>query len=151
MKTEEMKFFICDSCGHKYSNPEEAKSCEQRHKEEIDFDNMKEFELKQVHLDLLKNMYVDWDDCEFGAPCINPKRPYGNSDVEDDIAEIIKFPKKGNWDFEEEMWNEEAQKKMFKLHKEMQIVLQIVLRCQNFKLGKYRKKEEYGQDWILVK
>ena len=79
------------------------------------------------------------------------KRPYGNSDVEDDIADIIKMPKKDNWDKNEEMWNDEAQEKLQDIHKETQIALQIILHCQTFKLGKYRKKEDYGQEWEFVK
>ena len=34
-------------------------------------------------------MIVQWRDCEYGAPEINPKRPYGNSSVELDICEIL--------------------------------------------------------------
>jgi len=71
--------YRCGKCNKKYSSEEEANNCCQ--KEKIDWTNANKFELKQVHLDLFKEMYVDWDDCEFGAPAINPKRPYGNSDV----------------------------------------------------------------------
>jgi hypothetical protein len=41
------------------------------------------------HLTLLKRSEWSWDDCEFGAPAMDPKRPYGNSDVENDLAEIL--------------------------------------------------------------
>jgi hypothetical protein len=34
-------------------------------------------------------MYITWDDCEFGAPACDCKRPYGNSDVYGDMAEIL--------------------------------------------------------------
>ena len=34
-------------------------------------------------------MFVDWNDCEYGAPTIDPKRPYGNSDVEHEIIAIL--------------------------------------------------------------
>jgi len=44
---------------------------------------------------LLKNFQVRWNDCEFGAPEINPKRPYGNSDVEQDMLEILGLKKIG--------------------------------------------------------
>jgi len=49
----------------------------------------KQFELKQEHLTLLKKANVGWQDCEFGAPEINPKRPYGNSGVLEDMFEIL--------------------------------------------------------------
>jgi hypothetical protein len=41
------------------------------------------------HLALLKHAEWSWNDCEFGAPSMDPKRPYGNSDVEDDLAELL--------------------------------------------------------------
>jgi hypothetical protein len=151
METETKTFYKCSICWREYNRKEEALACEKRHNKEKAFDNTKEFELKQYHLDLLKETYIDWDDCEYGAPAIDCKRPYGNSDVEDDIADIIKMPKKDNWDKNEEMWNDEAQEKLQDIHKETQIALQIILHCQSFKLGKYRKKEDYGQEWEFVK
>ena len=39
------------------------------------------FEVKEEHLKLLRNMSVEWNNGEFGAPEINPKRPYGNGGV----------------------------------------------------------------------
>jgi hypothetical protein len=143
--------FICEGCGHRYSTAEAALECEKIHKKKKAFDNIKIFELKQEHIDLLSETYLDWDNCEYGAPCINCKRPYGNSDVENDIAEIIKLPKKGNWDKEEEMWNDEAREKLYDLHKETEIALQIILHCKTFKLGKYKKKDDYGQEWEELK
>ena len=47
------------------------------------------FEIKEEHLKLLNRSYVSWGDSEFGAACIYPKKPYGNSDVENDIAKIL--------------------------------------------------------------
>ena len=47
------------------------------------------FELTEEHIKLLRQMCVSWDDCEFGAPAIDCKRPYGNSDVYSDIAKIL--------------------------------------------------------------
>lgn len=48
-----------------------------------------EFNLKEEHIKLLRAMYVGWSDCEYGAPEIDPKRPYGNSYVEGDVHEIL--------------------------------------------------------------
>lgn len=33
------------------------------------------FEIKEEHLKLLNRSYVSWDDSEFGAACIYPKKP----------------------------------------------------------------------------
>lgn len=50
---------------------------------------MKTFEVKEEHIKLLRSAYTSWDDCEFGAPAIDCKRSYGNSDVLGDMAEIL--------------------------------------------------------------
>jgi hypothetical protein len=47
------------------------------------------FTVTEGHLKLLQHLNIGWDDCEFGAPCVDPKRPYGNSSVYIDIAEIL--------------------------------------------------------------
>ena len=150
MKTETVKFYICSECNRKYSSQQEAVNCEKQHKKEKEFENIGVFELKQQHLDLLKETVISWDDCEFGAPCVDCKRPYGNSGVEDDIAGIIKLPKKDNWDKEEETWNEKATERMGDLHKETEIALQIVLHCQSFELGRYKLDKEGHQNWKKI-
>jgi hypothetical protein len=104
-----------------------------------------------VHLNLLKRTSISWDDCEYGAPAIDCKRPYGNSDVEDDIAEIIKLPKKDNWDFEEESWSGKSAFYMDDLHKQTKVALQIILHCQTFKLGWYKKRKDGWQEWEFIK
>lgn len=141
--------FSCGKCGNKYKSEMEAEDCCK--KKEINWNRVKDFELKQIHLDLFKNVCIDWDDCEFGAPAINCKRPYGNSDVFGDIAEIIKLKKKDNWDFDEENWTEEAMDFMRDLHKQTQTALKIILTCQSFKLGWYRREDEYDYDgWKYI-
>ncbi len=47
------------------------------------------FTVTADHLKLLRAAYVDWDACEFGAPAIDSKRPYGNGGVVRDIANIV--------------------------------------------------------------
>lgn len=47
------------------------------------------FVLTNDHLKLLRAARVQWQDCETGAPEIDPKRPYGNSDVAGDVARIL--------------------------------------------------------------
>lgn len=138
--------YACNKCSLQYNNEWDAAQCCKFK----DWSDVTEFELKQVHLDLLKQSSIDWEDAEYGAPCIDPKRPYGNSNVEDDIAEIIKLKKAGNWDRTEEAWNDNAEELMRDLHLQTQIALEIILHCQTFRLGKYRKKEKYGGEWEFV-
>ena len=139
--------YKCSECGKDYDYEREADSCCE--KKVKDWTDVNVFELKQIHLDLLKQVAIGWDDCEFGAPCIDCKRPYGNSDVLDDMAEIIKLQKKDHWDFDEESWDEKTTDYLIDLHKQTQVALEIVLHCQSFKLGKYKKKDY--QDWEFVK
>jgi len=96
------------------------------------------FEIKNEHLELLKRAFVSWDSGEYGAPAINSKRPYGNSDVERDIAEIF------GWKYdEEEGLNEEQSKKALTIHKETKTALQIALATQKFETGVYLNYEKY--------
>ena len=106
------------------------------------------FTLTEEHIKLLSNAYVSWDDCEFGAPEIDPKRPYGNSDVLNDIAKIIGAEQKMCPHCGEAL-DELDEEKFNKLHKETEIALQIILYTKSFIPGKYVKKG-YGKDWELV-
>lgn len=166
MKIEEIKNFVCEECGKKYNNKENAINCENQDKKNSERENLTEFEIKEEHLKLLKNMYVHWDNCEFGAPTIDCKRPYGNSNAIEDIAEIIGFEKtKKRVDFdrgeaseydniqeylEEAEWNDKSWEYLQNLHRNMEIVLQIVLSTLSFKKGKYRKNDKYSSEWKLI-
>ena len=122
------------------------------------------FEIKPEHLKLLQKFMVGWSDCEFGAPEIDPKRPYGNSDVEQDMLEILGLQeiKDGVYEFNlfgkkwvlkgEDKYNiyldgadeEKLVEELNKLHKELETALQICLSTQQFKVGKF-EEEEYGE------
>jgi len=90
--------------------------------------------INSEHLKLLGRMVVCWEDCEYEAPTIDCKRPYGNSDVESDILEIIgaKFL---------EEWTEQQREHARKLHKEMELVLQVVIRFNSADLRAYERKD----------
>ena len=127
------------------------------------------FEIKPEHLKLLQRFMVGWGYCEFGAPEIDQKRPYGNSDVHQDMIEVLGFEtlKDGIYKFklfgkewllkgedehniyldgadEEKLTNE-----LDKLHKETEIALQICLRTQSFEVGKY-ETEKYFTKWKKI-
>lgn len=106
------------------------------------------FVLTEDHLKLLAKSYWQWQDCETGAPEMDPKRPYGNSDVAGDIREIlgdssecesnaIKCPEcsKAMLDTEEcpycgymdEDKCEGSNDLMLKIHREMTQVIEIVI------------------------
>ena len=103
----------------------------------------KRFTLTKDHIKLLRKMCVGWQDCEAGAPEIDPKRPYGNSDVYDDIHEILTGKSFDDDDRKEE-------NRYIDLHRETETALQVVLSTGKFKAGTY-ECDEYGEDWKLVK
>jgi hypothetical protein len=102
-----------------------------------------EFELTEDHLKLMSRMDLEWDSCEFGAPAVDPKRPYGNSDVEHDIAEIL------GWEVDDEGLSDEQWDLTRKLHDETLYALSVVLSLRTFELGVYRK-EAYSSEWVRV-
>ena len=95
------------------------------------------FEVTEEHLKLLKHSHVMWRASEYGAPMIDPKRPYGNTSVESDIAEILG-------------WDKEDSQRAEKIHRELETVLQIVLVTQTFEPGLYNIRNEYTTDWIKL-
>lgn len=99
-----------------------------------------EFTVTGQHLKLLRRANVEWDDIEFGAPCIDGKRPYGNGDVIGDIAEILGRDLPGG-DYPENV--EEA---LTKLHAETGIALQIALTTGEFREGRY-VRDPLWSDW----
>ena len=97
---------------------------------------LEEFELTEQHIKLLSNAIIGWQDCEFGAPEIDPKRPYGNSSVLLDIAELL--GEKGSLcphcsepikDIDEEKYNQ--------LHRETETALEVILSVKSFEPGIY--------------
>ena len=165
VKTKSTQVYECSICGKEYNNKRDAENCEYKDKKKKEMENIErttKFTITENHLKLMKHLVVEWDDCEFGAPCIDCKRPYGNSDVIDDMAEIIGIKKNkstidydneeeeeyGNIEdyFSEAEWKDEVYDKMDVLHKEMQIVLQIIFVLGKIEAGDYVKEDEY-QSW----
>jgi hypothetical protein len=104
----------------------------------------KEFVLTTEHLKLLKRMYTGWQDCEYGAPEINPKRPYGNSDVAGDVAEILGISPEGD-DGYGDCLSKSQREYCDKLHRETETALLIFLQHAKLSPGKYAEKNY--SDW----
>ena len=110
---------------------------------------IEEFTLTDDHVKLLRSAYVGWDNCEFGAPSIDCKRPYGNGDVVRDICDIL------GWKLVETrngmdctLEQDDAARK---LHVETQTALQIVLCTGGFVAGKYVMTRPYDyRSWKRV-
>lgn len=106
------------------------------------------FTLTEEHIKLLKNSYTCWFDAEYGSAAIDPKRPYGNSSVDEDIAEILGI--KGTEDSYGEIDFSDADiSRIRKVHSETETALQIVLNTLSFVPGEY-VSEMYGE-WKLKK
>lgn len=106
------------------------------------------FTLTGEHIKLLRSMNVGWQDCEYGAPEIDPKRPYGNSSVELDIAEIL------GWELGEDDDDEltdEQRERAATLHRETQTALQVVLHTLSLEPGTYTNRDRsapYGVTYV---
>jgi len=102
------------------------------------------FTVTEDHLKLLRRMWVTWEDCEYGAPAIDCKRPYGNSSVDLDIAEILGWPID-----EEDGLTDEQRSAAALIHEQTQYALQIALGTGIFETGTY-ETGPYHRDWKKV-
>ena len=110
------------------------------------------FTVTEDHIKLLKQMCVGWDSCEFGAPAIDCKRPYGSLSVYGDMAEIIGIPRRDNVALEEfcdEWFEDDDIRRMDTLHQEMKTVLEIGIRVGIFCAGEH-EAEEHRRNWRPV-
>ncbi|GEM_PF-2766615 len=107
--------------------------------------NMITFNLTEEHIKLARRMNVYWDDAMYlGAPAIDMKRPYGNSDVLEDILEIL--DEKPVEDVDERIYTKKQYKKAEALHREMETALQVILAAGSFEPGVYTA-EKYRNNW----
>ena len=97
-----------------------------------------EFTITPEHIKLLRAAVVRWEDCEFGAPAIDCKRPYGNSNVIEDIVEILGYDQASY-----------VEDYLRKIHQETLMALQIFLYTGEMKTGKY-VSERYGAVWKRI-
>lgn len=112
-----------------------------------------QFEVTERHLRLLRNTYVRWDYVEFGAPAIDSKRPYGNSDVYGDMVELV-FAEEARAAHphldEQEAYQEYANARrpeLDRLHAESGLALQIALTTGEFRAGHYVLGAGIGWRW----
>ncbi len=76
------------------------------------------FEILEEHLKLLRAMHWRWDYCEFGAPAVDSKRPFGSSHgYYEDMARII------GWQYDED--DQDQEDELDRLYRETMTVLMI--------------------------
>ena len=123
-----------------------------------------EFEVTEDHLKLVRQLCrggLYWEPGEGdGAPFFNPKKPYGNSNVPQDVAEIVEAPD-SDWEWEDvpavsggqpqvaraRFLREDAYDRYLRLDVEAAIALQIVLATGAFRPGRYIRTDTWGNDW----
>ncbi len=116
---------------------------------------MEEFELKEEHLKLLKEANWDYSSAEFGAPMMDPKKPYGRSFPIHHMCEIlgIDFPdedalldKPGEYDHQYDL----LVKRLTPIHYGLVNALRIIFSTGSMEPGLYRKKRKYCSEWELI-
>lgn len=101
------------------------------------------FTVKPAHLKLLRHANVGWNGMEFGAPSIDGKRPFGSSNVYDDMVRILGL--------EQHADSHEVLDMLERVYGELKTVLQIALATGRFEPGEYRQEREYDQrSWRKV-
>lgn len=103
---------------------------------------MRMFILKEEHVKLLRHACTSWNYCETGAPGIDPKRPYGNSDVPGDIARILGLEDLSDWE-----GDYDRREQLLVLHRETETALEVALRTGSFEPGAYATTSLYSSDW----
>jgi hypothetical protein len=107
------------------------------------------FKMTEDHLKLLKRMSFRWeDDCYDGSPAVDCKRPYGNSDVWLDVAEITGIVPTEDDDGEKH-YPKGSREKCMALHREAGTALEIVMQFQSFELGEFARNNPWGS-WRRV-
>lgn len=97
------------------------------------------FKVTSEHLKLLPRFNIVWEDSEYGAPAVDCKRPYGNSNVEDDILEILGIIPEDVSNYGD--YYTDKQREYAKiLHTEMRIVLEILCHNLAINIGWYEFK-----------
>lgn len=109
----------------------------------------RKFTVTRDHLKLLRCAYVSWCNDETGAPQIDPKRPYGNGSVVEDIHEILTGESVGTFGSVREELTDEEQRRYMALHRETETVVQIALATGTLEPGKY-EADQYGRNWRKV-
>ena len=107
-----------------------------------------DFTVTEDHLKLLRRAYVTWNEepGSIGAPHIDTKRPYGNSNEWADMAEILGVSDSERPD-EDGNFGPDAINRFAKLHVETSIVLQIALATSEFIPGRYTRADGDITSW----
>jgi hypothetical protein len=150
MKKQQVTIYICGLCGKESKAIQEIAECEKLHLFERKLESVlscTKFEVTEQHLKLLQQQNVKFNRwTEYGATEIDPKRPYGNSDVDGDILKII--GRQGDIDEGDGSFScsQKLSNELYFIHVETVIALQICLQFTAFETGQYRRDGTWS-DW----
>lgn len=124
----------------------------------------KKFTVTDVHLRLLARTYIEWDGGAYdGAPVVNIKRPYGNSDVMRDVYEETVESRGGKVaDIDDDTFDrlldgespeyEEAKATHEQMGTVVQIALNLAGRGELIRAGEYHRTIPYDNtSWTATK
>jgi hypothetical protein len=108
------------------------------------------FVVNETHLKLVRrlNFGNSRGNGECGAPEIDTKRPYGNSDIYRDMADIVGIPQPDRERDEEFTLGQF--KVMDRLNYELPTVLEIGVITGAFVTGEYVASGEFARDWKRI-
>lgn len=108
------------------------------------------FTVTDDHMKLLPRLHFDWDDQMYsGAPVVDIKRPYGNSDpIYYDVPVILGMITPGpETENAYQVLTEEQVYHCKKVHREMEYVLQILCFMGSVRPGEYQKDPYRDTSW----
>jgi hypothetical protein len=105
------------------------------------------FEITDDHVRLLRAVSLRWEDCEFGAPAVDPKRPYGNSSVLTDMARIVNPAFAQMRESEMDAWLDENGDRLESLHRDLLTVLLIGAQTGVMLPGRYVRERVSSWRW----
>jgi hypothetical protein len=106
------------------------------------------FTLTAEHVKLLRQANVSWHWTEWGAPCIDGKRPFGNGDLVRDMAEILEVPTIAVAGDPKAIL-ETDYARLHDLYPELCTALQIILSAGTFEPGEF-EADYYRANWRRV-
>jgi hypothetical protein len=106
------------------------------------------FDLTEEHVKLIRRFYIRWDGAYEGAPAVDSKRPFGNSDWEEDICEILGIEPIEHDDMEDEIiYPKGTRERVTALFHELREALQVVCASGSFEPGRYETEKYHETGW----
>lgn len=111
------------------------------------------FEIKSHHLFLVSRMPVEFEDFEDpyeGTFSVPSKKPFGNKEWSEDIAQMMGHKTAEEGKYME--WYKENYLRYFEVYLEMRIVMQIALQYARYPIEEgqiYTRKNAFSSNWTL--